>query len=134
MHKPNFIIICERAFTASGTNNLNLINCFTQVNAVKFPFVHPQFALVVNFDVSHAGKHILRTAVFGPDEKQVAHSELPVQTNAGNWQVIANFEQFRFAGPGTYTFRLHLDDDELGERTLEVKPVLAPARETKNIA
>jgi hypothetical protein len=128
-----FIIICERAFTASGTNNLNLINIFTQVNAAKFPFIHPQFALVVNFDVPSSGKHTLRTSVHGPDDKQVAHSELPVQTNKGNWQVIANFEQFRFAAPGPYTFRLFLDEEPLGERTLEVKPVVTTPT-TKNLA
>lgn len=125
---PRFIVICERAFTASGTNNLNLINIFTQIHARTFPFSHPQFALVVNFDIAAAGPHTLRVQVLGPDGSQISQNELPVKTNAGNWQIIANYEQFSFAAPGTYTFKLTLDDTPLGERTLQVLPVASGSR------
>ena len=129
-----FIVVCERAFTAAGTNNLNLINIFTQINAATFPFTHPQFALVVNFDITEAGSHILHVRILGPDGNQVAQSELPVNIVAGppspdgfgrasNWQVIANYEHFAFGAPGTYTFALTLDDTPLGERALQVVPV-----------
>ena len=119
--KPNFIIICREAFLEAGTNNLNLIRIFSQVHADTLPFQLPPFALVVNFDIDEAGQHLLRTDVFGPDHKQIAHTELPVTTNAGNWQVIANFERLTAPVPGTYTFQLMLDDTPLGSRALEVK-------------
>ena len=132
--KPHFIIICREAFLQAGNNNLNLIGIFSQLNADKLPFQYPHFAVVVNFDIDTAGDHVLKTDVFDPAGKPVAHSELPVRTNAGNWQVIANFEQMKFNAPGTYTFRLVLDDTPLGERTLEVKPVIARASQKAAIA
>ncbi|HXK36949.1 MAG TPA: hypothetical protein VJ553_05190 [Candidatus Paceibacterota bacterium] len=124
-----FIVICERAFTAAGTNNLSLINIFTQINANQFPFVHPQFAVVVNFDTTETGAHTLRIRVTGPDRNQVAQSDLPVTTHANNWQVIANYEHFTFAAPGTYTFAVEMEGVALGERSLQVVKV-GDARKT----
>ena len=132
--KPNFIIICREAFLAAGTNNLNLINVFTQINADKFPFMYPRFALVVNFDIDTGGSHVLRTDVLDPSGKQIAHTEMPVNTNPGNWQVIANFEQMQYAAPGTYTFRLTLDGVALGERSLAASPMMAQPGRAPNIA
>lgn len=125
--RAHFIIMCREAFLAAGTNNLNLIGIFTQINADKFPFMYPRFALVVNFDIDTAGNHVLRTDVMDPSGKAIACTELPVTTNTGNWQVIANFEQMQFIAPGTYSFLLSLDGVSLGARTLEVKPMLTPA-------
>lgn len=125
--KTHFIIICREAFLQAGNNNLNLIGIFSQLNADKLPFVYPHFAVVVNFDIDAPGDHVFRTDVLDPSGKQAAHSELPVRTNAGNWQVIANFEQMKFASPGPYTFRLTIDGEALGERVLEVKPTVARA-------
>ncbi len=135
MHlKTQFIIICREAFLEAGSNNLNLIRIFSTAHAAAFPHVLPPFALVVNFDIDTAGAHTLRTEVVGPDGAQAARSELPVTTNIGNWQVIANFEQFRAATPGIYTFRLALDDMPLGERTLEVRPTTTPKVHSKTAA
>jgi len=132
--KPHFIIICREAFLQAGSNNLNLIGIFTQLNADKLPFLYPHFAVVVNFDIDVAGDHTLRTAVLDPSGKEIAHTDLPVRTNAGNWQVIANFEQMKFASPGVFTFKLSLDGVSLGERTLEVKPAIARAHQKAGIA
>jgi hypothetical protein len=131
---PHFIIICREAFLQAGNNNLNLIGIFTQLNADKLPFQFPHFAVVVNFDIDTAGDHVLKTDVVDPSGKRVAHSELPVRTNAGNWQVIANFEQMKFPVPGRYSFRLTLDDVPLGERSLDVKPTLTRASQKAAIA
>ena len=132
--KPQFIIICREAFLQAGSNNLNLIGIFTQINADKFPFPFPRFSVVVNFDIDVAGDHSLRTDVIDPAGKAVAHTELPVKTNPGNWQVIANFEQMQFAVPGSYTFHLALDGQPLGTRTLDVRPMLSPKQRPPNLA
>lgn len=130
---PQFIVICERAFTAANSNNLNLINIFTTIHAAKFPFTHPQFAVVVNFDIDTPGAHTLQVDLLGPDQKRLTHSELPVTTNAGNWQVIANFELMQFAASGSYTFQLALDGVSLGSRTLQVLSIASPSS-TANVA
>lgn len=124
--KPQFIIICREAFLQVGNNNLNLIGIFTQLNADTLPFVFPRFSVVVNFDIDVAGDHMLRTDVIDPSGKQIAHTELPVRTTVGNWQVIANFEQMQFASFGMYSFVLSLDGVSVGTRALELKPMLPP--------
>lgn len=131
--KPHFIVLCREAFTAAGTNNLSLINIFTQITANQFPFVFSRFALVVNFDAATAGNHTLRTDVLDPQQKQIAHTELPVTTHVGNWQIIANFEQMSFPTPGIYRFQLSLDGTPLGERELDVR-LLPVMHQKTNIA
>lgn len=129
-----FILVCREAFLTAGTNNLNLIGIFTQINAEQFPFAYPHFALVVNFDVDGSGEHRLEADIVGPTGARVAHSDLPVVAHSGNMQVIANFEHMQFAAPGTYTFRVSIDGALLGERSLDVKPVIAPGPQQNNLA
>lgn len=131
---PRYIIICERAFTAAGTNNLNLVNIFTQIHAAKLPFTHPQFALVVNFDTDTPGSRTLHIDITDPTGKQVARTELPVNTSVGNWQVITNFEMMQFVVPGKHTFHLTLDGQPLGEHVLHVLPSAVPGKQQTNIA
>jgi len=132
--KSQFIIICERAFTAAGSNNLNLVNIFTQIHAAAFPFTHPQFAVVVNFDTDTPGSRTLHIDITDPAGAQVARTELPVTTSIGNWQVITNFELMRFAVPGAYTFHLTLDGQPLGERVLQVLPAAVSNPQKTNLA
>jgi|GEM_PF-5566737 len=123
---PQFIIVCREAFLQAGTNNLNLIGIFNQLTAEKLPLVFPRFSVVVNFDIDVAGDHVLRTDVVDPSGKHIAHTELPVRTTSGNWQVIANFEHMQFTSFGVYSFILALDGVAIGSRTLEFKPTYAP--------
>lgn len=134
MIKPHFIIICEKAFLTSGSNNLNLIGIFSQINAASMPVTWPSFALVVNFDSDGAGQVLLRTDIMDPTGKQVAHTELPVALTAGNMQVIANFEHMRFVLSGAYAINVSIDGQPVGQRILTVAPVLAPTSRKANIA
>ena len=97
--KLQFIVVCEHAFLSAGSNNLNIIGVFSQINAAKFPFNYPRFSLVVNFDTDAAAQRVLATDILDPNGKQIAHTELPVNVTAGNMQVIANFENMQFAIP-----------------------------------
>lgn len=132
--RPNFIIICEKAFLSAGSNNLNLIGIFSHINAASLPVSWPSFALVVNFDTDTPGQHVLRTDIMDPSGKQVAHTELPVTVTAGNMQVIANFEHMQFAVPGTYAVNVFFDGHPLGQRMLQINPVLTPGRQKANLA
>jgi hypothetical protein len=131
---PHFIIICREAFTAAGTNNLSLINIFTQITADRFPFQFSRFALVANFDAEAGGSHVLKTLLVDPSGKQLTSTDVPVSMNPGNMQVIANFEQLQFPVPGAYTFRIFIDDHPLGAQVLDVKPGVARARQKAAIA
>ncbi len=131
---PQFILVCERAFLTAGSNNLNLIGIFSQINADKFPCTYPSFALVVNFDAGQPGQHVLHTDITDPTGKQMARTELPVTVTAGNMQVIANFEHMKFAAPGIYTLSVSMGEQSLGSRTITVRPILTGPAHKTNLA
>jgi hypothetical protein len=132
--RTQFIIVCDQAFLTVGSNNLNIIGIFSQINTQKLPFVYPRFALVVNFDADQAGQHILRTTVTEPTGKQVAQTELPITVTSGNTQVIANFENMQFSAPGLYSLDVFLDAKPLGQRVIQVRSVMSPPVSKANIA
>lgn len=134
MPTPRFIIICREAFLEAGTNNLNLIRIFSSVAADRFPYPMPPFALVVNFDIAAGGTHTLHTELTGPEGQRIAQTDLPVKTNAGNWQVIANFEHLQFPVPGAYTFHISLDGEPLGTASLTLTPAVARASKKPALA
>lgn len=127
--KTNFIVTCQNAFLSAGTNNLNLINIFTNLNADRFPFTYGRFALVANIDIDTPGEHTLNTTVMGPDGKQLAKTSLPMNVSGPNFQVIANFENMQFSAPGTYELKVDVDGTQVGSRTLRVNMVSKPAKQ-----
>lgn len=131
---PHFIIIAEQAFLTAGSNNLNLIGIFSQINASKLPHTHSHFALVVNFEAPQAGQLVLHTDIMDPSSKQVAHTELPVTVTKGNMQVIAHFENMQFAMTGPYEVNVSVDGQSLGQRTLTIAPVVRPTPQKTTIA
>jgi len=122
--KSNFIIICDQAFLAAGTNNLNLIGIFTTMNAEQFPMTYRRFALVVNFDTDSLGMHTLQTKIVDGEGKELLKSELQINITSSPFQVIANFENFTFPVPGAYHIQVFIDDRELGSRALMVNPII----------
>ena len=132
--KTNFVLTCQNAFLSAGTNNLNLINIFTNINADKFPFVYGRFALVVNMDIDEQGDHTLNTVIVAPDGSELAKTALPVKVGGPNFQVIANFENMRFASPGTYRLKLDVDGTPAGEKELRVNLVVRPKSDSGNVA
>ena len=88
----------------------------------------------MNFDTESVNQHILQTDILDPNGKQVAHTELPVAVTAGNMQVIANFENMQFVVPGQYSINVMLDGQPLGQRSIQIRPVLSHPAEKANIA
>jgi hypothetical protein len=129
-----FILTCEYAFLSAGSNNLNLIGIFSQINADRFPFAYPRFAMVINFDATTSGQHVLRTVILDPSGKQIGQTDLPVAVTPGNMQVIAHFENMQFAIPGTYVIQISLDGILLGTRPVRITPVLTPGSQKTNLA
>lgn len=122
--KPNFIIICEKAFLTAGTNNLNLIGIFTQINTDVFPAKYPHFALVTNFDIETVGDHVLEAKIVDPNGTPVAQAQMPIKITASPFQIITNFENLSFPAPGLYSLELSVDGNSVGSRILQVVPVL----------
>lgn len=132
--KTNFILTCQNAFLSAGTNNLNLINIFTNINADRFPFTYGRFALVANIDIDATGEHSLNTVVISPDGTELAKTTLPVNVAGPNFQVIANFENMQFKTPGTYELKVDVDGTPVGSRSLKVNMVASPKQKEPFIA
>jgi hypothetical protein len=121
MLKTNFIITCDQAFLTAGSNNLNLIGIFSQINAELFPVKYPRFALVANFDVEKLGDHTLETKIIDPNGAQIGQVRMNVNISSSPFQVIANFENLTFGIPGRYELHVLLDGTPVGTRTLELR-------------
>jgi hypothetical protein len=131
--KTNFIITCEKAFLTAGSNNLNLVEIFSQVNASKFPFVYPRFALVVNFDTDTLGANRIITEITAPDGSMAAKAEAGINITSNNFQIITNFENLAFSIPGDYEIKVSLDTCVIAAKTIVVKPIMTSPSKT-NIA
>jgi hypothetical protein len=132
--KSHFIVICQNAFLAAGTHNLNLINIFTTINADRFPFTYARFSLVANLDIEPTGQHTLNTVIVDPHGAEKAKTALPVTVSGPNFQVIANFENMRFESPGHYELKVDMDGTPVGSRVLQVNLVVPAKNGTANVA
>ena len=47
--KLNFVIVCDNAFIAQGSNSLNIIGVFDRIGAQQFPVMFPRLYVVTNF-------------------------------------------------------------------------------------
>lgn len=121
--KTNFIISCDQAFLAAGTNNLNLIGIFSAIHAEQFPLTYPRFSLVVNFDTDATGMHRMSTQVLDQEGKQLVETHIDVNVTSPNFQVIAHFENMVFNQPGKYELRVTLDEQTIGSRFLQVNQI-----------
>ncbi len=121
--KTNFILICDQAFLTAGSNNLNLIGIFTQINSQQFPVRYPHFALVVNFDATSMGAHTLNTKIIDPNGVQLAQASAPIDIKSSPFQIITNFENLTFNTPGTYEIKIALDSTDIGSQKLELLPI-----------
>jgi len=129
--KTNFIIACDQAFLAVGTNNLNLIGIFSTIHSEQFPLTYPRFSLVTNFDTDATGMHRMSTQVLDQEGKQLIETHIDINITSPNFQVIAHFENLAFAQPGKYELRLTLDGQMVGSRFIHVNQL---AKQKVNVA
>lgn len=129
--KTNFIIACDQAFLAVGSNNLNLIGIFSTIHAEQFPFTYPRFSLVTNFDTDATGMHRMSTQVLSAEGKQLIETHIDINITSPNFQVIAHFENLAFPAPGRYELRVTLDDHIVGSRFLHLSQL---AKQKINVA
>lgn len=118
--KTNFIIACDQAFLAAGTNNLNLVGIFSTINADKVPLTYPRFSLVTNFDTDATGMHRMTTQVVGPNDQQIVETHIDINVTSPNFQIIAHFENLSFPVVGKYDLRVTLDGQLVGSRALHI--------------
>jgi hypothetical protein len=113
------------------------------IRAPVYPYLHPTlFALfIVVFEGNEIGRtHRLQMQFFSPDGPKIPpadfemilqppeHPDLPVKGN-----IVAGFQGFPFASPGTYVWRLVnlADGKTIGEVTAKALPASASPRSAR---
>jgi hypothetical protein len=123
-------------------NKVNILGIFNQVQAARFPTLHPQFALVakVGLETGEARENRKLSLYFvGQDANQqkvkIMEETFDFPERVGGLDpehaLVLNVQGFVFPQPGTYQFILHIDDRFLASLpiylTLMPQPPQLPA-------
>lgn len=119
MAQLNFLHICSDAFLTEGSRALNVIGIFDQIRTQKFPALIPSFATVAHI-TGMEGAHKLKL-VIKHESQSVA--EVASEFSGSNHQWISHYAGMSFAKEGEYLFEIHVDDELIGTKRLNIKQV-----------
>lgn len=108
----NFIIVCDNAFIAQGTNSLSIISIFDRISAQKFPAIHPRMVVVTNItgDIGVYNQVVtLKNKLSGV---KIAELQVPVDINTigQKAQFIGSFFNLVFPAAGEYVFEVIINN------------------------
>lgn len=110
--KLNFVIVCDNAFIAQGTNSLNIIGIFNRIGAPKFPAVYPRMVVVTNM-TGEIGDHTqiitLKNRLTGEKIAELP-GKLKINEIGQNAQFMGNFFNVVFPSAGEYVFEVIIDN------------------------
>ena len=110
--KLNFVIVCDNAFIAQGTNSLNIIGIFDRIGAQKFPAVHPRIVIITNM-TGEVGEYtqVITLKNKSTGEKMVELSgKLNINVIGQKAQFIGNFFNIVFPSAGEYIFEISINN------------------------
>ena len=112
MVKLNFVILCENAFIAQGTNSLNIIGIFDKIEARKFPAVHPKFIIVTNVS-GDPGEYdqliVIKNKTTGEKVAELP-GKLKIHEPKQKAQFIGGFLNIKFSNTGEYSIEIYIDN------------------------
>ncbi|MDD4956603.1 MAG: hypothetical protein PHH49_03805 [Candidatus Omnitrophica bacterium] len=120
----NAMLICDRVITEAGTNKKSLIGIFGNINAYKFPCVHPFLAVYIKF-TDAKGPYDFRLELVDLESGKVVGEgcipdpikiENPLETH----DIVFNLAALRFAHPGKYEFRIYANEEICGQKSFFV--------------
>jgi len=121
--KLNFAHICENAFITEGSKNLNIIGIFENINAIKFPAVHPKFSVVTVIQ-GNMGKYEQILTITNEKTKEEI-SRIAGQSNIsvlnGKTIFIGTFVMTKFPLQGKYLVNIFIDNNKIGTVEFNVK-------------
>ncbi|HEY5587958.1 MAG TPA: hypothetical protein VIK86_03270, partial [Candidatus Paceibacterota bacterium] len=85
--KINFFHICETAIIENQTGNMSIIGIFANINAQKFPVIHPQMTIVAGFEADKPGSYDVEL-VFLDEQGEILKSQAKINIGnnlKGNW-------------------------------------------------
>lgn len=125
--KLNFVHICDYASFSEG-RKLNILGIFKNINAVKFPVIHPQMFIVVNITVNTAGayKEVIKFIREEDDVEIIKPLEFNITANKGNSEfgVFGQINSVKFDKDGIYKFKVYVNDNLIQEIPLIVNKII----------
>jgi hypothetical protein len=110
--KLNFVIVCDNAFIAQGTNSLNIIGIFDRINTQKFPAVHPRLVIVTNIS-GEPGEYIqlivIKNKITGNKIAELS-GKLIINKEGQKAQFLGNFFNLVFPLSGEYIVEAYIND------------------------
>lgn len=131
--QPSLLILADYA-TVDQSGKLVAAGIFHQINAHKFPFVHLNMFLLLEFSVSRSEadrKFKLTVHLMDEDGRTILEVTADAQTppsQTGKWLrtylgTVFQFANVAFEKPGTYQFSVLIDGDEKATLPLEVMEI-----------
>jgi hypothetical protein len=124
--KLNFAHICDYASFGEG-GKLNILGIFKNINAAKFPVIHPQMFIVANILVDTAGtyKEIIKLVREEDGIEIITPFEFNITANKANAElgVFGQINAVKFDKEGIYKFKIYVNDNLIKEISLIVNKI-----------
>ncbi|OGY22787.1 MAG: hypothetical protein A2126_01330 [Candidatus Woykebacteria bacterium GWB1_45_5] len=120
-----YALLCDSAFL-SIDRKVNIIGVFETINAAKFPVTHPKFVIVGS--VAPSKKNFKMSINIVDEENKVPvlgdiqerEVSLPKEGGGQNFNFIVEVVNANFAKPGSYSVKISIDSEVIGEIPLKV--------------
>src|SRR5262249_18935117 len=116
------LLICEKMIVEAGSNNISLINCFTQFRATTFPFrASPFHAIAFVTDAEGTGTiewTLTRLETDEVIERWQGPGAFPDRFAVT--RVTIRVAEWSFPAPGRYQLTLPIDGEWIAQRNLDV--------------
>ena len=121
----NAMLICDKVITELGTNKKSLIGIFENINAFKFPCIHPFLTVYIKLTEAN-GKYNFRLELIDLlNDTCIGKGEIPKEIVINNplstHDLVFNLSSLKFFHPGKYEFRIFYNDEVFGQKTFLIK-------------
>lgn len=129
--KTNAIVICDYALQEGGTGKWSLIGLFSQIHTAKFPVVHNQLCVYLNFTDAE-GHYAFRLELVDLDNENAIirlEGEADIADMLAHSEMVFNLQRIEFPRPGKYEFRFWANNAIVAQKVFRVIQLEPPKQE-----
>ena len=123
-------LVCDCIIEDSLTKKKSLIGIFTHLQALSFPFQHPQLGLYFCITDAEGTYHFDIDLVYVNTDQLVCRASLPHLVIGDRLQISdvgINVPALVFPAPGRYEFRLRMEGHVIAQKDFHVIQLSAPS-------
>jgi hypothetical protein len=133
--KVLMLLVADYASFERATGKLNILGAFTRITARQFPATHPRLAVVIKVGADLGDlpdDRTLTVKLLDADATELMQYSAPFRIPHGpggvrpEFNAVLELNNLPFPQPGTYEFRVYIDEQQYGSISIEV--VSAPQR------